>query len=81
MGAREKNHLSGSNGQDATPTLENRSFYKPAEQDMDAKLYRELELSNSYAEGLIETDTQRHGDSPPDNASAISWLALSSHLA
>ena len=81
MGAREKNHLSGSNGQDATPTLENRSFYKPAEQDMDAKLYRELELSNSYAEGLIETDTQRHGDSPADNASGISWLALSSHLA
>ena len=81
MGAREKNHLSGSNGQDATPTLEKRSFYKPAKQDMVARLYRELELRNSYAEGLIETDTQRHGDSPPDNASGISWLALSSHLA
>lgn len=81
MGAREKIHLRGSKGQDATPTLENRSFYKPAEKEVVARLYRELGLSNSYAEGLIETDTQRHGDYPSDNASGISWLALSSHMA
>ena len=54
----------------------------PEEHETVAKLCKKLELSDSYAEGLIETDKQRHGESPPpDNASGIRWLAFIADVA